>query len=126
MPSHLLEIIAALFAGALPTAPPPPEGTLNASLGAIAAFFGFVSVLLAVPAVAFCFSRSIRSEDLPLFLILFLVTSGCGALGILAGRRAPRVTARHLALAQCAYGACILAIAASLAALVVAASRALL
>jgi hypothetical protein len=91
----------------------------NGSLGAVSAFFGFVAVLVAITTVL----NSVGS--LPLVLVLTLVVAGLASLGILAGRRAPRVTKRHLALAKFGYGASVTALVASVLALLVALARAL-
>jgi hypothetical protein len=130
MSSILTEVVTWLLGEAIsariPTTP-TPEGVLNASLGAVAAFFGFVSVMVAIPAVLFSLHRGpFPAEGLLFVTTLLLVVGGCGALGMLAARRAPRVTSRNLALAKLGYGACRLAIAGSVVAAVVAAVRVLL
>jgi hypothetical protein len=118
MSSILIEILASLLS--FPTGPPPSGRTLDSSLGAVAAFFGFVALLFALPLVVFL------GAPLPLALGLSLVVIGCATLGILAARKAPRVTNRNLGLAKAGYVGSIIAIGASVVALVVAASRALM
>jgi hypothetical protein len=122
MSSILIEIIASLFDGAIPTDPPAREGELNASLGAIAAFLGFISLMFAIPTVVFSFGPA------PFLLVLglSLVVVVSAVLGRLAGRRALGVTRRNLALAKLGYGVSTFAMAASLVALLVALARLLL
>jgi hypothetical protein len=126
--TSFFEQVAAWLLGEAISAPipatPTPEGLLNASLGAVAAFFGLVSLMVATPAVVLSFhSGPFGPEPLLLVVTLFPVVAACGALGVLAGRRAPRVTKRNLALARVGSGACMLAIAGSVVAVLVCAAR---
>jgi hypothetical protein len=130
MSSVLMEIVTWLLGDAIssqiPSAP-TPEGAFNASLGAIAAFFGFVAVLVAIAALILPWNAHHVSWDAVLLeATLFTVVAGCAALAILAGRRAPRVTSRNLPLAKAACGASMLAIAASGLALAITTAQALL
>jgi hypothetical protein len=100
-------------------APARLKADLNASLGAVAAFFGFVALTFAVLLVLF-----IAVPFQPVFTISTL-SAGFAAMGILAGRRAPRVTTRNLRLAKAGYLASVVALAGCVVALVVSAIRAL-
>jgi hypothetical protein len=125
MSSILVEILTQLLGEAVSSRipnPQPPEGILNGSLGAIAAFFGLLSALFAAPAVVFVAQSG---DALVVVFVLCLVVAACASLGILAGRRAPRVTSRNLALARVGYRTSEVALAASVLALVVALVRAL-
>ena len=117
MSSIHLEIHTALLGGSIPTGSPPLEGQLDGSLGAVAAFFGFVAILFALPLVAFL------AAPLPLALGLSAVVAGCATVSILAARRAPRVTTRNLGLAKAGYLASVIAVGACAIAVVVAAVR---
>jgi hypothetical protein len=122
MSSILIEIITYVLGDAVVSRipnPQPREGMFKGSLGAVSAFFGFVAVLFAIP-TALNFAG-----PLPLVLVLTLVVAGVASLGILAGRSAPRVTKRNLALAKFGYGASVTALVASVLALLVALARAL-
>ncbi len=123
MSSILVEIITQLLGDAVASRIPgpqsPPEGTFNGSFGAIAAFFGFVAFLFAIPAVL----NSLRS--LPLVLLLSFVVTGLASVGIYVGQRAPRVTTRNLALARFGYRVSMVALVASLLALLTAVMRVL-
>jgi hypothetical protein len=130
MSSILIEVAAWLLgdaiSGRIPSAP-TPEGAVNASLGAVAAFLGFVSVMVAIPAVVFPFGRGHFGLDaILLATTLLLVVTACGSLGILAARRALRVTGRNLALAKLGHVASIVAISGCVVGLLVTAARALL
>jgi hypothetical protein len=122
MSSILIEIMTYLLGDAVVSRfpnPQPPEGMFNGSLGAISALFGFVAALVAIPTVL----NSVG--PVPLVLVLSLVVAGVASLGILAGRRAPRVTKRNLALAKLGYGASVTALVAAVLALLFALVRAL-
>jgi hypothetical protein len=101
------------------TGPPPPEGSLDASLGAVSAFFGTIAILFAIPAV-------VGTASALVVLRLALTATGFAALGILAGRRAPRVTTRNLILAKSGYALSVVALAGSIVALSVAMARELI
>jgi len=107
------------LASVLGGAPARLKEDLDASLGAVAAFFGFVALLFALPLVVF------MAAPFLLVLILSAVVSGFAAVSILAARRAPRVTKRHLGLAKAGYVASVAALAGCVVMLAVIGSRAL-
>jgi hypothetical protein len=86
---------------------------LNASLGAVAAFFGFVALLFALPLVVF------MAAPFLLTATLSVVVGGFAAVSIIAGHRAPRLTNRSLGLAKAGYVASLVALAGCVVALVV-------
>jgi len=107
------------LASALGGAPARLKEDLNASLGAVAAFFGLVALLFTLPVVAFMAASFLA------VLLISAVVGGCAAVSILAARRAHRVTQRHLGLAKAGYAASLVALAGCVVALVVTGSRAL-
>ena len=122
MSSILIEIITYILGDAVGSRIPnhqPPEGMFNGSLGAVSAFFGFLAILFAIPTV---FNTV---GPFPLVLLLALVVAGIASVGIVSGRKAPRVTKRNLALAKFGYGASITSLGVSVLALLVALVRAL-
>jgi len=120
MNSLLAEIIGTLLQGAIPSrrpSAPPPEGEVNASLGAIAGFFGFLSVLFSLALLGMLKNG-----------LLFLTTFACipigfGYIAYRAGRRAPRVSDRNLRLAKLGFGASIVGFAVTGASLLIAVGR---
>ena len=108
MSSLLTDILVQVLGDSLfnqKPSPPPPEGIVNGSLGAIATFLGFLSVLFALPAVLNFVTGGIATG-----LIISVVVVALASGGIATGRRAPRYTSRNLALARFGCGASILAI----------------
>jgi hypothetical protein len=107
------------LSSAIGGAPARLKEDLNASLGAVSAFFGLVALLFALPLVVF------MAAPFPLAVVLSAVVAGCAVLSIFVARRAPRVTKRNLGLAKAGSLASVLALGACLVVLLVTGSRAL-
>ena len=126
MPLPLADILVQILGDMLlggsskPPQPAPPEGMVNASLGAIAAFLGILSALLAILA-----SLNAVAGHPFTGLFLCLIVAGLASGGIATGGKAPRVTTRNLGLARLGFGAAAFALVVSLLGLVVAFIRVL-
>jgi hypothetical protein len=110
-----VETLASVLGGA----PARLKADLRASLGAVAAFFGLVALLLMLPLVMF------MAAPFLLVLELSAIVGGCAAVSFLAGRRAHRVTNRNLGLAKAGYAASAVALVGCVVALAVTGARAL-
>ena len=93
---------------------PLPEGEVNASLGAVAAFLGGLSLLLVAIAVPFGFLSITHGSGSPLALLLagFAALLALGALRL--GATALRVTRRNVALSHFARGSGALVLVAAI------------
>lgn len=78
-----------------------PEGNVNASLGAIAAFAGSLALIFAIPVLLFtAYAERLTTTDRAGLLLASLVIAALGYGGRRAGMRAPQVTSRNLILAK--------------------------
>jgi hypothetical protein len=130
--SFLIEVVVELLGSAVlelfggkKRAPPVfAEGQGNASLGAVSAFFGFLSLvfgILLLPAAIF--TASYKDMGPVVLCIASGVTALAAFLALRAGRKAPTVTRRNLGLAKFGVIVSTLGLVASILTLVVTAWR---
>lgn len=119
--SVLIRLVDSLFDGmASINTPGPPllDESLANSLGAVAAFTGVLALAFAMPA-------SFQTASVRIVFVLTVVGSGFAILGMLAARRARRVSTRNLMLAKLGYILSAVALMGSVLSLSVAVIRAL-
>ncbi len=116
----ILDVIASGLGGAGKPRAPFPEGDTNASLGALAAFAGVLAAIFALALLVITsYGSGLSATDYSSLMGASLIVAIAAFGGRWAGLRAPSVTSRNLGLARFGCVVATLALAMSVASVIV-------